>query len=54
MGDRCDDLSGEFIDASEVRAARMEETEFMKEIELCQEVDRLQEGRGGQVASGGP
>ena len=30
-----DDLSGEFIDASEVRAARKEETEFMKEIELC-------------------
>ena len=31
-----DGLSGEFIDDSEFRAARKEETEFMSEIELCE------------------
>ena len=32
-----DDMSGEFIDASEVRAARKGETEFMNDIELCED-----------------
>ena len=32
-----DDLSGEVIDASEVRAVLKEETEFMNEIELCED-----------------
>ena len=31
-----DDLTGEFIIASEVGAARQEETEFMKEIKLSE------------------
>ena len=32
-----DDLSGEFIETSDVRAARKEETEFMIEIELLED-----------------
>ena len=34
-------MSGDFVDASEVRAARKEEAEFTDEIELCEDSTRI-------------